>query len=120
MTDVLQGWDGLFGSALTLGADQSYITDKTANSVSTNALDSMTPVRQETTDDAFGWLKDLAKSGVGYLIQKDAQQNKVVPAPVYAKTAEQMQGQQVQQSAQGGGMLMLLVVVSVVALVLKD
>lgn len=116
----MSAFDDLFGSSLTLGADQSFITDKTVDSVSTNALDSMTPVRQETTDDAYGWLKDIAKQGVGYFIQKDAQQNKVVPPQQYATVAAAAQGQPVQQAQQPGGMLMILLGIGVLVLVLKD
>lgn len=122
MSDLLDGWGtDIFGSSLTLGADQSFITDKTSDTVSTNALDSMTPTQAPTTDDAYGWLKDLAKTGASYLIQKDAQKNAVVPAQVYAQTAAQAQGQQMQgPQFGGGGLLMILVVVGVAVLVLKD
>lgn len=127
--DLLNGWGtDIWGPSLTLGADQSFVTDKTAQTVSTNALDSMTPVQQPTQDDAFGWLKDIAKTGVNYLIQnliqKDAQKNQVMPAQDYARVAQATaQNQQAKASAMPSGMVMvaLLLVGGVVLVkVLKD
>lgn len=123
--DLLNGWGtDIWGPSLTLGADQSFVTDKTAQTVSTNALDSMTPVQPPTQDDAFGWLKDIAKTGVNYLIQKDAQKNQVMPAQDYARVAQATaQNQQAKASAMPSGMVMvaLLLVGGVVLVkVLKD
>lgn len=119
------GWwgdGGFFGPALSVGADQSYVTQRTEDSAPANAVDAMQTVATPTQDDGFGWLKDLAKTAVGYAISKDAQQNRVVPPQVYSATAAQAQGQQAAraQSQQGGGVLVLIVVVGALVYALKD
>jgi hypothetical protein len=117
--DLGQALGTSYQTALSLGADESYITARTEDSTSGNAVQSMQPISQPTVDDGFGWLKDLVKTGVGYAIAKDAQQNSVAPPQVYAATAAQAQGQQVQR-AQSSNLLVLLLVAGVVVFALKD
>jgi len=69
---------GAWNSALVIGADSSYVTPRTADTQTTNAIGSMTPVESAGKNDSWSaWLQDVGKAVVGYSIEKDAQQSGV-------------------------------------------
>lgn len=129
MDDLLSSaeWSptNFMGASLTLGADQTYNTDKTSLMQPSTAIDLMTPA---TTTPSFGewgqFFMDTAKSVVGYALAKDAQQSGVQPPQQQAITPQQYA--QMQQRAQAGqpvnlgGLLPLLLIGGLLVLALKD
>lgn len=63
-----------------IGADASFLTPRSWNTVPTDALESMTPVTPNASGEWSGFFRDLTKTIVGYSIVKDAQQSGVQPA----------------------------------------
>jgi hypothetical protein len=76
--------DAIYGPALSIGADQSYVTPRSEESVTSNAVQAMQPVSNDTSSwGQWGdFFKDTGKALVGYAIAKDAQQNNVQPQVV--------------------------------------
>lgn len=110
-----------WGTALTLGADSSFVTPKTLWSSTSSVLDVMTPTtagRDSLSDfwsQAGGVLLDVVKAGAGYAVAKDASKNQVVQ-PTEQRPVIVQQGGGVQL----GGLLPLLLIGGVVLFALKD
>lgn len=110
-----------WGTALTLGADSSFVTPKTLWSSTSSALDVMTPTSAgvNTLSDfwsqAGGVLLDVVKAGAGYAVAKDASKNNVAQ-PTEQRPVIVQQGGGVQL----GGLLPLLLIGGVVLFALKD
>lgn len=111
-----------WGTALTLGADSSFVTPKTLWSSTSSALDVMTPTSAgvNTLSDfwsqAGGVLLDVVKAGAGYAVAKDASKNNVVQPTEQRPVIVQQGGGGVQL----GGLLPLLLIGGVVLFALKD
>lgn len=133
MDDLLSSaeWSptNFLGASLTLGADQTYNTVKTALTQPSTAIDVMQPAN---TSAGFGeWgglLQDTVKAFVGYSLAKDAQQSGV-KTPAQQQQAQQLYQQGNAQQLQagglglnlGGGMLLpILLVGGLLVFALKD
>lgn len=110
-----------WGTALTLGADQSFVIPKTTSTATSTALDVMTPTKAgiDTLSDfwsqAGSVLLDVTKAASGYLIAKDASKNQVAQ-PTQAQPVVIQQGGGVQL----GGLLPLLLIGGLIFLAVKD
>lgn len=109
-----------WGTALTLGADQSFVIPKTTSTATSTALDVMTPTKAgiDTLSDfwsqAGSVLLDVTKAASGYLIAKDASKNQVTQ-PTQAQPVVIQQG-----GGQLGGLLPLLLIGGLIFLAVKD
>lgn len=131
MDDLLSSaeWSptNFLGASLTLGADQTYNTDKTSLFQPSTAIDVMT---QPSTDPSYGqwgqFFLDTVKAGVGYVIAKDAQKSGVQTPQQQALTPQQyaqlqqQRGQAAYQPLNLGGMLPLLLIGGLLVFALKD
>lgn len=132
MDDLLSSaeWSptNFMGASLTLGADQTYNTDKTSLFQPSTAIDLMT---QPSTDPSTGqwgqFFMDTLKAGVGYVIAKDAKQSGVqtpqqqaLTPQQYAQLQQQQRGQAAYQPLNLGGMLPLLLIGGLLVFALKD
>lgn len=115
------------GASLTLGADQTYNTDKTALFQPSTAIDMMTRPSADPSTGQWGqFFMDTLKAGVGYVIAKDAQQAGVQTPQQQALTPQQLQqlqqqrGQAAYQPMNLGGMLPLLLIGGLLVFALKD
>lgn len=132
MDDLLSSaeWSptNFLGASLTLGADQTYNTDKTSLFQPSTAIDVMT---QPSTDPSYGqwgqYFLETLKAGVGYAIAKDAQKSGVLTPQQqsmtpqqYAQLQQQQRGQAAYQPLSLGGMLPLLLIGGLLVLALKD
>lgn len=133
MDDLLSSADwsptNYLGASLTLGADQTYNTEKTSLMQPSTAIDLMAPA---TTEPSFGqwgqFFMDTAKSVVGYALAKDAQQSGVQTPQQQAMTPQQYQQLQQQQRGQAagyqpmnlGGLLPILLIGGLLVFALKD
>jgi hypothetical protein len=84
-----------FGAAQTLGADQSYVTPRTSDTVTGDAVNGSAAIDNDSGGSWTGFWQDTLKAVVGYSIAKDAQRNAVVtpaavpgPAPGQAAVAQ--------------------------------
>lgn len=136
MDDLLSSADwsptNFLGASLTLGADQTYNTDKTSMTQPSTAIDVMQPVNTSAgLGEWGGFLKDTLQAFVGYSIAKDAQQSGVKTP---AQQQQQAQAQQLYAQGQtqqlqagslggfnlGGGLLPLLLIGGLLVFALKD
>jgi hypothetical protein len=131
MDDLLSSaeWSptNFLGASLTLGADQTYNTDKTSLFQPSTAIDMMT---KPSTDPSYGqwgqFFLDTVKAGVGYVIAKDAQQSGVQTPQQQALTPQQyaqlqqQRGQAASMPLNLGGMLPLLLIGGLLVFALKD
>lgn len=111
-----------WGTALTLGADSSFITPKSPFTTTSTAVDVMTPTTEGINTLSDFWkaagsvFLDVTKATSGYLIAKDASKNAVLQPtqqqPVYVQA--QPGGQQI------GGLLPLLLIGGLIFLAVKD
>lgn len=110
-----------WGAALTLGADQSFVTPKTAWTSTSTAVDVMTPTKSGINTLSDFWsqagqvLLDVTKAGAGYVIAKDASKNQVVQ-PTQQQPVIVQQGGGVNL----GGLFPLLLIGGLVFLAMKD
>lgn len=101
-------WDS---TATGIGADNSYLTDRTADYVPTDAIGSMTPVATAPASEWGGFWRDTLKGVIGYQLTKDAVQSGVrSPAPAgYTSTGAPLYARQPAYApAQQGNLLILL------------
>ncbi len=131
MDDLLSSaeWSptNFLGASLTLGADQTYNTDKTSLMQPSTAIDVMQPVNNSAGFGEWGGLlQDTLKAFVGYSIAKDAQKSNV-KTPAQQQQAQlypQGNAQQLQQGGLGfnlgGGLLPLLLIGGLLVFALKD
>lgn len=129
MDDLLasDNWSptNFLGTSLTLGADQTYNTPKSAMTQASTAVDLMAPNTATGPMGEWGqFFLDSGKALLGYAVAKDAQQSGV-QAPV-RRTDVQPQGSVMNPNyaprggMELGGMLPLLLLGAVVLLVAKD
>lgn len=131
MDDLLSSaeWSptNFLGASLTLGADQTYNTEKTSLMQPSTAVDLMAPSAVDPSYGQWGqFFMDTAKTLVGYAVAKDAQSSGVVtPQQAQSITPQQyaqlqQQRGQVGQSFNLGGMLPLLLIGGLLVFALKD
>ena len=95
-----------FDAALQVGANNSFLTPRTSDSVTTSVVDGSAPIDNSAGGSFSAFWQDTTKALLGYAIAKDAQKNAVTtPTNVAAQAAQQAQAQ-----ARKSWMLPLLVV----------
>lgn len=132
MDDLLSSADwsptNFLGASLTLGADQTFNTDKTSLMQPSTAIDVMQPVNTSAGLGQWGgFLLDTAKAFAGYSLAKDAQQSGV-QTPAQQQRAQQLYAQGQTQPLQagalgfnlGGGLLPILLIGGLLVFALKD
>lgn len=100
---------GMFDTAAGIGADNSFITPRTTDTVATNAVQSMTPVTEGASSGWTSLFQDVFKGVVGYSLAKDAVQSGVTRPAYGAQQTYQGQPQAQRQPAAGGLLPLLLV-----------
>lgn len=109
--DLANFWN----TSLSFGADPSYDVERTPQTATASGVGTMQPVTQGSDNWSFFW-QDALKTGMGYLIAKDAQKNDVqapVAVPVY-------QQQEARRQAQSGNLLVWIVLGGMAFMALKD
>ena len=109
------GLQDLYGVAQEIGANSSYITPRTSDTVTSNAIDGAAPIDNSGGGAWGGFWRDGLKTVLGYSVARDAARNGVgAQAPMLAP-----QGRQSQAAALPGWVLPVAVVgVGLVAVLL--
>ncbi len=114
------GLSDLYGSALSFGADNSFITPRGTDTVPTDAVQSMQPVSDGASSGWNNLFQDVFKGVVGYSLAKDAVQSGVTRPAYGAAPAYQGQQQQAQRPQSMGGLLPLLLVGGLIVFAVKS
>lgn len=98
-----------YDTSAQVGADSSYLTPRTPDTQTTNALQTMTPTQSPGLNDSWGsWFRTVGSGIVGYAIQKDAVQNNVTRP---SQTAPyQANGTATQKPLTANGLVVLAIV----------
>jgi hypothetical protein len=88
------GLQDLFSAAQTAGSDQSYVTPRTSDTATGDAINGGAPIDNDSGSAWSSFFRDTVKTIVGYEIAKDAQQHTVMtPANASQQAAAQAQAQ---------------------------
>lgn len=97
-------FSGMFDAAQNFGSGNNFDTSRTADTQTSNAIQSAQPITQDNGGSWSGFWQNTIGSIVGYAAAKDAAQTRVNTGQVAAQTAA------VQQRTNGTGMLMVAVI----------
>lgn len=103
-----------WNAALGINIDDSYWTPRTADTVPSNALQTMQPIETNTGGGWSDFWKGTLQTVIGYSIAKDAAQSGVArPGQQYGQAAYPAQGGAYAAQRQPGGQVLTLALVGV-------
>lgn len=105
------GLQAAFGTAMTLGADSSYITPRTSDTVTSNAIDGAAPIDNSGGGAWGGFWRDGLKTVLNYSLARDAARNGVGtqgPMPAPQGQAAALPGWVVPVAVVGAGLVAVL------------
>lgn len=104
----------IFTSALHFGADGSYVTPRSSDTVTSDAVNGAVPINNMPDTGWSSFFRDTARALVGYGLAKDAQQSGVTQpgqapmAPVPVQVAQQRNSTLLLIALAVGGAVLLL------------
>lgn len=113
----------MFGTALGVNADSSYSTPRTSDTATTDAVQSMQPVDNQTGGAFSDFWRGAAGALLNYAIVRDAARNGITPtgqaAPVVQMEPIPAQSGGASSSGLPGGLMLLLAAGVVVFVAVK-
>jgi hypothetical protein len=82
-SDAPMTLQSVFNGALQIGADSSYVTPRTSDTVTGDAINGSVPIDNESGGSWSGFWQDTLKAVVGYQIAKDATKHSVAQPDGY-------------------------------------
>jgi hypothetical protein len=104
----------IFTSALQFGANSSFVTPRTSDTVTSDAVNGAVPIDNIPDTGWSGFFRDTARALVGYGLTKDAQQSGIAQpgqapmAPVSVQVAQQRNSTLLLIALAVGGAFLLL------------